>query len=316
MESSFQRIEEELSCSICLDLFQNAVQLPCQHIFCKQCIEQHLASNGASGLCPNCRTSFRRTDLICSRVVNNVIQTLSVCHNENHTSFLTLQIQEPAVNSESESPRPTEQVSPQNVTEVPAMSKSEYIRSKFVSLTLDEETAHPNLKITSNKSLVYYSTEVRSCHPSHRMFDTINAVLAEQVLDHGEYYWEVIVDDKKRWTLGVTRHGLNRNGAVQAFPRNGYWIIMRRTEGWFVTRIVYEAWENTKMLITVRSKPNKIGLYLNCDTGELSFYNADDPNDLEKIYTFRGVSAPVVPFFDPCYYDKGSNTHPLQICSR
>ncbi|XP_043942851.1 uncharacterized protein LOC122814329 [Protopterus annectens] len=130
MESAFQKIKKEMSCSIHLDLFQDAIQLPSQQLFCKQCIEQLLERNDSSGSCPNCRAPIQLTDLICSWVINNEIPLISQCHNKNHTSFLNLQVQEFAVNDESESSRPTKEVPPQNVKEVSAMSKSKYIRSK------------------------------------------------------------------------------------------------------------------------------------------------------------------------------------------
>ncbi|KAI8489503.1 hypothetical protein Bbelb_326700 [Branchiostoma belcheri] len=48
------QIREELSCSICLELFTRPKVLPCQHTFCQDCLQDH-ASRRAPFQCPNCR---------------------------------------------------------------------------------------------------------------------------------------------------------------------------------------------------------------------------------------------------------------------
>ncbi|XP_078689466.1 tripartite motif-containing protein 2-like [Branchiostoma floridae x Branchiostoma belcheri] len=52
------QIREELSCSICLDLFTRPKVLPCQHTFCQDCLQDH-ASRRAPFQCPNCRQQVR-----------------------------------------------------------------------------------------------------------------------------------------------------------------------------------------------------------------------------------------------------------------
>ncbi|XP_066269232.1 tripartite motif-containing protein 3-like [Branchiostoma lanceolatum] len=53
--SSFQeQIREELTCSICLDLFTRPKALPCQHTFCQDCLRDH-AEVRIPFQCPNCR---------------------------------------------------------------------------------------------------------------------------------------------------------------------------------------------------------------------------------------------------------------------
>ncbi|XP_035660503.1 E3 ubiquitin-protein ligase TRIM63-like [Branchiostoma floridae] len=49
------KFEEELSCSICLELFTRPKMLPCQHTFCQDCLKDH-AGRGGTFQCPklNC----------------------------------------------------------------------------------------------------------------------------------------------------------------------------------------------------------------------------------------------------------------------
>ncbi|XP_078665675.1 tripartite motif-containing protein 2-like [Branchiostoma floridae x Branchiostoma belcheri] len=49
-----REVHEELSCSICLELFTRPKVLPCQHTFCQDCL-QDLAGRGGTLKCPNCR---------------------------------------------------------------------------------------------------------------------------------------------------------------------------------------------------------------------------------------------------------------------
>ncbi|KAI8497217.1 hypothetical protein Bbelb_251660 [Branchiostoma belcheri] len=50
--------KEELSCSICLDLFTRPKMLPCQHTFCQDCLQDH-AEVRTPFQCPNCRRQVR-----------------------------------------------------------------------------------------------------------------------------------------------------------------------------------------------------------------------------------------------------------------
>ena len=53
-----KQVEDELTCSICLGLFENPRALPCQHTYCENCIARlalSSSSNGRQLRCPDCR---------------------------------------------------------------------------------------------------------------------------------------------------------------------------------------------------------------------------------------------------------------------
>ncbi|XP_078673716.1 uncharacterized protein LOC144912388 [Branchiostoma floridae x Branchiostoma belcheri] len=52
------QIHEELSCSICLELFTRPKVLPCQHTFCQDCLQDHV-ERGEPFQCPNCRRQIK-----------------------------------------------------------------------------------------------------------------------------------------------------------------------------------------------------------------------------------------------------------------
>ena len=49
---------KHLKCSICLNIFRNAIRSKCDHTFCKQCVENWIKSNNNNNNCPECRTVF------------------------------------------------------------------------------------------------------------------------------------------------------------------------------------------------------------------------------------------------------------------
>ncbi|KAJ7992256.1 hypothetical protein DPEC_G00276630 [Dallia pectoralis] len=64
--------EEELTCSICLDMFRNPVSTPCGHNFCQGCIGGYWASS-ATCTCPLCKYAFQeRPQLSINRVLDHI----------------------------------------------------------------------------------------------------------------------------------------------------------------------------------------------------------------------------------------------------
>jgi len=63
VEKEWQQIEEEITCSICGDLFTEPKTIPCLHTFCKRCIERSIECNkemAAVVCCPLCRAPLPR----------------------------------------------------------------------------------------------------------------------------------------------------------------------------------------------------------------------------------------------------------------
>ncbi|XP_072900897.1 E3 ubiquitin/ISG15 ligase TRIM25-like [Hemitrygon akajei] len=70
-------LAEELTCSVCLELFQNPVALPCQHSFCAKCINDAWDhSKTPSGVsCPQCRQTFKpRPKLVKNHSLQNIVE--------------------------------------------------------------------------------------------------------------------------------------------------------------------------------------------------------------------------------------------------
>ncbi|XP_035197965.1 E3 ubiquitin/ISG15 ligase TRIM25 isoform X2 [Oxyura jamaicensis] len=79
-EPSLAALEEELTCSICLSLFDSPVTVPCGHNFCASCLERTWAGLEADFSCPQCRTTFAgRPQLRKNTVLCRVVEQLQGC---------------------------------------------------------------------------------------------------------------------------------------------------------------------------------------------------------------------------------------------
>lgn len=70
--------EDQFTCSICLEVFENPVSTPCGHSFCQRCISFYWdGGRGASRiyLCPICKESFRkRPELHINRTLKEITE--------------------------------------------------------------------------------------------------------------------------------------------------------------------------------------------------------------------------------------------------
>ncbi|PIK41107.1 putative dentin sialophosphoprotein [Apostichopus japonicus] len=75
--------DPDLVCCICQCVLDKPLQSPCQHVFCKVCIETWLTNRKN---CPNCRKSLRISKLKpVIPIVRNMINRLIIrCDNYSH----------------------------------------------------------------------------------------------------------------------------------------------------------------------------------------------------------------------------------------
>ncbi|GCC18649.1 hypothetical protein chiPu_0020854 [Chiloscyllium punctatum] len=173
-------------------------------------------------------------------------------------------------------------------------------------LTLDPNTAHSWLILSDDLTSVRYGDRGQSLPETPERFYPCVCVLASEGFNSGKHYWEVEVGNSAEWDLGVVTESINRKGDITAMPEAGYWIVwLRRSE--------YKAGTFPRTLLTVDIKPRKIGVYLNYEEGQVSFYNADN---MFHLHTFIDIfTEKLYPFFSPCLSGHGENTEPLKICS-
>uniref|UniRef100_A0A8C5Q517 Uncharacterized protein n=1 Tax=Leptobrachium leishanense TaxID=445787 RepID=A0A8C5Q517_9ANUR len=78
-------LRDELTCSICLNIYTDPVTLPCGHSFCRTCIGHVLDTQEGSGAykCPECRAgSQERPALVKNRKLRNIAENIRSTHPE------------------------------------------------------------------------------------------------------------------------------------------------------------------------------------------------------------------------------------------
>uniref|UniRef100_A0A8C5LKS2 Butyrophilin-like 10 n=1 Tax=Jaculus jaculus TaxID=51337 RepID=A0A8C5LKS2_JACJA len=172
-----------------------------------------------------------------------------------------------------------------------------------VSPSLDPDTSSPKLMVSEDQKNVRRLLFEQDLPPSSRRFDQDPCVLAQEQFWAGRYYWEVEVGDRKAWILGVCLESLGREGRIPKSPKHGLWAVeFYKKKFWALT------YPRTRL-----SPPQPfrlVGVLLDCDAGEISFYNVTCGS---LVYKFSGLafSGPLKPFFCLWTHDP----RPLTLCS-
>ncbi|XP_071002924.1 E3 ubiquitin-protein ligase TRIM21-like [Oncorhynchus clarkii lewisi] len=180
------------------------------------------------------------------------------------------------------------------------------VQEYAVDITLDPLTAHPRLLISDDGKQVRCWDRYQPVADGPERFDRVVCVLGRQAFSSGRHYWEVEVGGKTDWDLGVASHSINRKGKIIVSPAHGYWFLSLRDKNDYAFRT------EPSTALGLNHKPNRIGIYVDCDKGQVSFYNVDAKI---LIYTFTDSFSDVIhPFFSPCTNKSGRNEAPLIIC--
>lgn len=141
--------------------------------------------------------------------------------------------------------------------------------------------------------------------PTHERFDHYTVVLGCERFSSGRHYWEVEVGHKSDWGLGVCSESARRKGRIILLPEAGYWIVRLRDGD------NYSALTSSTTQISPKSVPRAVGVFLDYEAGNVSFYNAENKSHL---FTFHDTFTQVLrPLFSPGVVDKGKNAGTLRI---
>ncbi|XP_035273110.1 E3 ubiquitin-protein ligase TRIM39-like isoform X1 [Anguilla anguilla] len=174
-----------------------------------------------------------------------------------------------------------------------------------VDVTLDPSTAHPRLILSDDRKQVKCGERHQPVPDCPERFDRVVCVLGQQGFTGGRHYWEVEVGGKTDWDLGVASHSVNRKGKITVSPAHGYWFLSLRDKSEYAFRT------DPSTSLGLAQKPRRIGIYLDYQKGQVSFYNVDARL---HIYTFiDSFTDTIHPFFSPCTNKSGKNEAPLII---
>nr|XP_015195299.1 PREDICTED: nuclear factor 7, brain-like [Lepisosteus oculatus] len=162
---------------------------------------------------------------------------------------------------------------------------------KPLDVTLDAETAHPHLVLYNGGKKVRHGDTRQDLPDNPERFYCCVNVLGAEGFTSGRHYWEVEVGQKTSWTLGVARESSDRKGQITLCPEAGLWTVWLRGG-------TYTANSTVPVDLRLAQKPRKVGVYVDYEEGQVSFYNVEARSHMFTFYdTFREK---LYPFFSPC----------------
>lgn len=176
------------------------------------------------------------------------------------------------------------------------------IIKKFrIDIILDPETAHPNLIVSEDKKCVRFTKRKQNVPDFPKRFTVNTVVLGFPYFHSGRHFWEVEVGDKSKWAVGVCKDSLSTRARRSPSAWQGCWRIRRQEDS-------YDAPGASTTNLLSGVKPRGIGIFLDYEMGEISFYNMTDKS---HIYTFTDTfNRPLRP-----YFHVGPDSKPLRICT-
>ncbi|XP_017166082.1 butyrophilin subfamily 2 member A2-like [Poecilia reticulata] len=135
----------------------------------------------------------------------------------------------------------------------------------------------------------------------------LTAVRGSPGFSSGRHYWEVCLTNatadllKKSWWIGVTdKHKIPHDESLSPSSKNGFWFLSSCPNQEDTLQFSTEP----ETFIYVQSKPKTVGVYLDFDNRELSFYNVEEKCLIGSLAAkFTGE---LFPLFNPGKGDQGT----------
>ncbi|XP_060615306.2 E3 ubiquitin-protein ligase TRIM39-like [Anolis sagrei] len=154
-------------------------------------------------------------------------------------------------------------------------------------LTLDPDSAHPNLVISANRRTASRRDICPThCNTSKRFYPSF-CVLGSEGFTGGHHHWLVDVKGQCGWALGVAQESVDRKKPVVLQPECGIWAVELGPCQLFPA--IPASKEETEI------STRRIVVRLDYEGGRLTFSDAQDPKPL---FTFRtSFTEKLYPFF-------------------
>ncbi|XP_036186344.1 putative tripartite motif-containing protein 75 [Myotis myotis] len=123
-------------------------------------------------------------------------------------------------------------------------------------VTLDPETAHAHLLVSEDKKSVTFVRKKQGIHRNPKGFADDAVVLGSEGFDCGRHYWEVQVDDKAGWAVGVCRDSLSKERKQPLLRREKRCWAIQLQDGDYVAR------GPVPVTLVLQERPRGMGIYL------------------------------------------------------
>ncbi|XP_036199251.1 E3 ubiquitin-protein ligase TRIM38-like [Myotis myotis] len=156
------------------------------------------------------------------------------------------------------------------------------LRSHQVGVTLDPETAHPELILSQDQRQVTRGPQ-REGDLSPWRFMASPCILGRQSFASGRQYFEVDVGEGMGWDVGVCLESVQRLGGTTQRPETGFWALRLCAKDGYVAL----TWPRTPLRL--QERPLVVGVLLDCEVGLVSFYSGTSGSHM---FTFPRASFP------------------------
>lgn len=152
-----------------------------------------------------------------------------------------------------------------------------FIHSIIVGVTLDLDTANPDLVISEDEKRMRCGFERKDVPNYHQRFDGWWCAVGTESFSSGRHYWQVEVGEMD-WRVGVAKESALRKGFKSLNTDTGY-LTLRLERG---TELKALTVPFTSLPAT--TLPRMVGIHLDFDEGQLSFYDVERRS---HIYTYN-----------------------------
>ncbi|XP_051571613.1 butyrophilin subfamily 3 member A1 isoform X1 [Myxocyprinus asiaticus] len=153
----------------------------------------------------------------------------------------------------------------------------DWICDAGVEVTLDLDTANPDLLISEDEKRMRCGFERKDVPNYHQRFDGWWCAVGTEGFSNGRHYWEVDVGEMD-WRIGMAKESALRKGFKSLNTATGY-LTLRLERGTELKALTVPF-----TALPATSIPRKVGIYLDIDKGQLSFYNVESRS---HIYTYN-----------------------------
>uniref|UniRef100_A0A4W5MFL4 Potassium voltage-gated channel, KQT-like subfamily, member 2a n=1 Tax=Hucho hucho TaxID=62062 RepID=A0A4W5MFL4_9TELE len=183
----------------------------------------------------------------------------------------------------------------------------ERMQLSAVDVTLDSDTASHKLILSEDGKQVKLGLRQKLFLDNPKRFDPVPCVLGNEGFSSGRFYFEVQVEGKTRWALGVARESINRKGDVKPSPVNGYWTVG------LINGDEYMAHTGPSVPLSLTEVPQKVGVFVDYEEGEVSFYDVEAGSHIYS-FTLCTFTERLYPYLYTGINNDDKNSAPLIIC--
>ncbi|XP_009293975.2 protein NLRC3 [Danio rerio] len=178
------------------------------------------------------------------------------------------------------------------------------LRKYACFLTLDPNTAHNQLILSEDKRKVTHVKDPQQYTDYPEKFVHQEQVLCKETLT-GRCYWEV------EWSGEGTDIAVAYKGIRRKAGSDCWFGYSEKSWSLFYTGNGFNVWHNNKSQIIPAPSPlsNRVGVYLDTESGSLSFYSVSDTHTLTHLHTFNTT------FTEPLYAGFRVFDSSLSLCN-